>query len=781
MTKTKNKFLFVSLIGLLLSVASFSYAQIIERIEAQDSHKFLEKNLNSSSFGEFKKKYGEDMKDVNVVDCGTSKCNIAYRVCMKKEDDANFWRSLGNTFLNTSYKTSRGTAVGAVAGSAFAGVGSVAGAGIGAISGFTEAAITDGWITTVTTRYVCVDKNEQASYEKNGYTVAAEGGLTTHTGRNQWGQVKGQTVKEIKDEDCYLAQTAKVEAKYYCIKVVGDVAIVNAAINADGKGSCPVVPVSLYNSRKCTFCSMLGVVFKVSDNITVLSYSKLAPSFAIIMALGLAIWIAMKTLIFVSSLSKQDAAKYITEMLKQSYKFVIAYFALIYFNNVFDYIIAPLLNAGLVFSQAFLGISSTEYRFGEDVYTALMSGNLENIQAIQGELQSDYVRNLDNQYYNIVLYSQLEQLSYMVNLNYSLLQSIGSSLWCLGKKYVFLILGDGTDGSWGLGWGCLIYGLCFSVFGFLLSIAFVFYLFDAVVQLGIVGALLPFLIASWPFKITSKYTSTGFKMFLNSVFTFMMMGMVVKINIGLISTAVDMNTNGDIGETAGLEALVTALDKIDTKTLKKIVNIWSVGFLLFMFANIMGFLMMAKVSEFTNRFASGGMKAAAPSIATMGASAIKGTASKLTAPTREAIGDWAEEKVEGSVRKTMEFTGNRLKLKWTRKLIFGKRYQRKENERNEKMQQQTESAKQEMFGDGKAKPVVIRGNTTLESEKTKQNMEQNASQNTNPNKVTIKGDDTPTDKNKTDQSTQNKPQQAPVSTDEKGQQGHKSGNLGDIE
>ena len=766
MTKTKNKFLFVSLIGLLLSVASFSYAQIIERIEAQDSHKFLEKNLNSSSFGEFKKKYGESMKDVNVVDCGTSKCNIAYRVCMKKEEDANFWRSLGNTLLNIEYHGAKY---------------SIVGGSLGGVVGSISAVANDGWIKTVTTKYVCVDKNEQASYEKNGYTVAAEGGLTTHTATNKHNVTKGQTVKEIKDEDCYLAQTAKGEAKYYCIKVVGDVAIVNAAINADGKGSCPVVPVSLYNSRKCTFCSMLGVVFKVSDNITVLSYSKLAPSFAIIMALGLAIWIAMKTLIFVSSLSKQDAAKYITEMLKQSYKFVIAYFALIYFNNVFDYIIAPLLNAGLIFSQAFLGISSTEYRFGADVYTALMSGNLENIQAIQGELQSDYVRNLDNQYYNIVLYSQLEQLSYMVNLNYSLLQSIGSSLWCLGKKYVFLILGDGTDGSWGLGWGCMIYGLCFSVFGFLLSIAFVFYLFDAVVQLGIVGALLPFLIASWPFKITSKYTSTGFKMFLNSVFTFMMMGMVVKINIGLISTAVDMNTNGDIGETAGLETLVTALDKIDTETLKKIVNIWSVGFLLFMFANIMGFLMMAKVSEFTDRFASGGMKAAAPSIATMGASAIKGTASKLTAPTREAIGDWAEEKVEGSVRKTMEFTGNRLKLKWTRKLIFGKRYQRKENERNEKMQQQTESAKQEMFGDVKAKPVVIRGNTTLESEKTKQNMEQNASQNTNPNKVTIKGDDTPTDKNKTDQSTQNKPQQAPVSTDEKGQQGHKSGNLGDIE
>ena len=66
-----------------------------------------------------------------------------------------------------------------------------------------------------------------------------------------------------------------------------------------------------------------------------------------------------------------------------------------------------------------------------------------------------------------------------------------------------------------------------AAFAFLLSIAFAFYMIDAVVQLGIVGALTPFLVASWPFKATSQYTSSGFKMLLNSAFIFVFIGLAV--------------------------------------------------------------------------------------------------------------------------------------------------------------------------------------------------------------------------------------------------------------
>ena len=90
--------------------------------------------------------------------------------------------------------------------------------------------------------------------------------------------------------------------------------------------------------------------------------------------------------------------------------------------------------------------------------------------------------------------------------------------------------------------------------------------------------------------------------------------------------------------------------------------------MVFLFANILGFLLLARVSELVNRFSSGGMKASAPSLATMGASAIKGVAKKATAPTREAVGDWMEDKAIKGTR----LVGNIITMRPVRKWAYNK-------------------------------------------------------------------------------------------------------------
>ena len=72
------------------------------------------------------------------------------------------------------------------------------------------------------------------------------------------------------------------------------------------------------------------------------------------------------------------------------------------------------------------------------------------------------------------------------------------SLICIGTNALML---KGNDISFRDGFVMTIQGVLLAGFGFLLAIAFAFYLMDAVVQLGIVGALMPFLIACWPFEI----------------------------------------------------------------------------------------------------------------------------------------------------------------------------------------------------------------------------------------------------------------------------------------
>ena len=78
------------------------------------------------------------------------------------------------------------------------------------------------------------------------------------------------------------------------------------------------------------------------------------------------------------------------------------------------------------------------------------------------------------------------------------------------KRRNFIVMGIGIPVSLiTVGVGVLAFTL-----SFVFALAFAFYLVDAVVQLGIAGALMPFLIASWPFKITFGYTKKGWDIFI---------------------------------------------------------------------------------------------------------------------------------------------------------------------------------------------------------------------------------------------------------------------------
>ncbi len=616
MVKKRNKLLHIlilaaaivlqPLFGSVCSAADKASTTGVDAVSPENAWDFMKKN--SSEFSRFSEIFGESENErpTNIIECGKELCNIETSVCMVKEYD------IGSTF-----------------------------------NGF-RILFSNTSKNKIVYRYECVSRSDSKRIkelkELLGWT---EVDLSTHKNLSKKIELTNLSTKEVrttkekeyKIKECYAAKNASGNISQYCVKAIGNEVRVIAG-DAKGRG-CDVIPVMLYNNSKCRFCSLMGVIYAAADDITQLSATKFASSFATVIAVGLVIWLALKTLVFVSSLTKQDAAKYITEMLQQSYKFMIAYFLLVYYGDIFSFIILPILNAGLSFGTSMLSggeIQSIANRFGVDALTP------EAFAAVDKTMPSDYSRNFENIFYSFSTYALLENLAYSVNLKYAMLQSIGSSLWCLGGRYII----GRPSFEFGLGLECRIYAIFFWVFGFLMSLAFVFYLLDAVVQLGIVGALLPFLVASWPFKITSKYTASGFKMFLNSVFNFMMIGMIVTVAISLIDSSLSLK------DSSGISGLIEALDNVDTAKLKKLVNVLSVEFLMFIFACILGFMLMSKVSDLTNKFSSGGIKPVAPSFATMGASAVKGFASKVSAPTREAIGEYMEDKAKKVANKAVD-------------------------------------------------------------------------------------------------------------------------------
>ena len=492
------------------------------------------------------------------------------------------------------------------------------------------------------TDYLCVETGDVASYKQQGYAESS-GGANSH-----------KDSKKAKDKECYEAKVASdstnAQVKVYCAKVTGDTVEILAGESEDK--TCQVVEVSWYNNRNCLFCPLLGVVYAVADKMAVTSHKTFARSFAIVMVVGLAVWLAFKTITFVSNLAKQDIAKYITELLIQSFKFAMAFFALLYYDQIFTMLILPLMRAGMEFGTSFVLVEDLSTRFGNDVFSAIVSaassGDGSALSNLGDKVPSDYIRNANNKFFDVYTYATMENLAHNVNLEYSLLQSIGGSLVCNGFKFM-LNLFDTEHGGLGLGFASITYGICFGLFGFLLSMAFVFYLLDVVVQLGIVGALLPFLVASWPFKITSKYTSTGFEMLLNSIFVFMMMGVVVSLSMELIQVAVEYNTDGGSGDVAenGISGLITALSERDVKKLERMVNVISIGFILFLVTNIMSMLLLKKTQEFAGQFAQGGMPSISSDMATRAASTAVSAAKKAGGAVLSGVGSGIAEGTKG--------------------------------------------------------------------------------------------------------------------------------------
>lgn len=459
------------------------------------------------------------------------------------------------------------------------------------------------------------------------------------------------------------------DGKQYCLLMLEDKASIQYADESNKvTRGCEVLPVKLFNYRKCFFCPLVGVIYDGSARITDHAFSKLAAAFATLLAIGFAIWVAIQVLSQVSSLTKQDAPKFLAALIKQSYKVIIAFILLQYSQQVFGYIVRPVLEAGLV--------------FGKNMLTTT-----EIFEGLDKDKNNNYVRQATKvtggQHYRLDTYDKLEQYVVAVQREIAFMRAIGTSLLCTGSKLIMLKDWTWTDGKgelidqFGAGFQMAAQGAVLAIFGFLLSLAFVFYLIDAIVQIGVVGALLPFLIASWPFKATAKYTGTGMQMLLNSAFVFLFVGFVISANIHLINAALNQTADEkqnelltlcgkkeyylqntekcrqalkDTPRTGALYEIADALNSKDSTRLKDLTDISAMGFLILLFCCFFGFKFTNQAGSLADKFASGSIgKPIAPGIATMGASFAKSAALNMTEKTREAAGDKLERGVKWAV------------------------------------------------------------------------------------------------------------------------------------
>lgn len=417
--------------------------------------------------------------------------------------------------------------------------------------------------------------------------------------------------KNISAGDLYIYTDPATGAKIHFTYKDG----VAQTVKGTTRGCIPL-PMKLAEGKSCIFCPLFQTIFNAAQTMATQSYHVLANSIANVLLVGLAIWIAFSVMVKVSSFTKMDTPKFITELLTQIFKVLLAYLILKNADFIYTYGVGPLLKAGMEFGMSLLFEKGNRY----------LGACSSDIPKIGGGLLPAY------------LYIQLECFIQAVQAELAIPQSIGSTLMCVSRHAASQDLG-----AIGLvvdvrlpDFSMMFQGLIIWVFAWLISLAFAFYLIDATVRLGIIGALMPFLVASWPFKVTSKYTSQGWSMFMNTFFTYVFMGLVVSVNIQLMGYSLT-------GAKGGFKAIEAALNQDMVTELQELLDIGFAGFLVLIASCIFGFKLTAQATELAGSMAGGGSSAIGANIGGLAASAAKaGTlgAGKAT---------WGATKMAGNV------------------------------------------------------------------------------------------------------------------------------------
>ena len=305
--------------------------------------------------------------------------------------------------------------------------------------------------------------------------------------------------------------------------------------------------------KKCLFCKLFTALFNAASSMTSQSASTFGSPFANLVAIGMALFIAFETMKMVSSFTQQDIRKYLNTVGIQMTKAAITFYLLKDMGTFYNYIINPMLMAGFDFGSAILGGSSS----------MSLANSGATISSSIGSTLIAFVQQCQQEAVRIV----------------ALGQYLGCFAWNEGEGF-FPIL------------QLIIRGLIFQGMGWLIVMSFGFLLIDAVVQLGIFGALAPFCLAAWPFKITSSYTKSGWQIFSGVFLTFAMAGVTLKIVMELVG--------GALG--GGFDQIVDTADHGTKDQLLAILNAGGSSILICIAAAIIGFRLTGKISDLVSTF-----------------------------------------------------------------------------------------------------------------------------------------------------------------------------------
>ena len=383
--------------------------------------------------------------------------------------------------------------------------------------------------------------------------------------------------------------------------------------------------------NECTFCPLFATFFRVASVMTRKAIDGYSGSVTKVVIIGFAVWIALQVLAFVSSPEVKDLKDFVLALMTQSFFILIA--VVLLETGSFSFLtdaLGPIFNTGMRAAQTILtpeaaGSSSSEIM--KKIHTANDSG-----------VKTDAYRCESMAKYNLPSTSREGALPVemgegilctmgLIQNRAARVQALGSAIICYSWQKKFFIIPH---------LGYLLVGIGLWLGGILIILAVPFMMIDSVLQMAVAGALLPFAIGAYAFRITRKYTGKVWETFMNAMFSFVFVSLIAL----MITTALEQII---VGATGSLDEIYEGYaDTAQMDLILKNISWYSSAFLEVCFVMILAWAVIGQATDFGKQFAGSITSTKiGSSIGTMAGSFTKSAATKVLERPVSAAADTA--------------------------------------------------------------------------------------------------------------------------------------------
>jgi len=286
------------------------------------------------------------------------------------------------------------------------------------------------------------------------------------------------------------------------------------------------------NKESCVFCGLFKTMFNTASQVALMADNGLLTPTLNLVKIGFLIWLAIYLLKQFASFNATNSGEMAKGILFQGFRVAVVALILSSTSSLFyimDITLNPVMMTGLKFVENLSGTSECDK--GADYMQ-----DIKGYSSDKGYSSGTPSGGLSTEVGEAIICG----IKHMEDST-GLLMSLGSFSVCLGFH----------DHQWikGLlpGLGYVTTGIFLWLAGLALLLTFPWCLVDCILQLCIAAALIPCAIGAYAFKITSKYLKIVWDFFMNAMFNFVFMALIIYIINQQLQSWLGVNLDGGEG------------------------------------------------------------------------------------------------------------------------------------------------------------------------------------------------------------------------------------------